>query len=163
MPKKNKSLAIVPGSFDPITFGHLDIIKRGAKLFDEIVVAIGDNPDKKALFSVHERIELIKYCLKGIENVRVESYSGLTVDFADKIGATTILRGLRNAHDMQYEAQIAITNKSVSGIETMFLITSPEHAFTSSTLIRQVAAMGGDVNPFVPAEVAKRIKSRHPA
>ena len=155
------SIAIFPGSFDPITLGHIDIIKRSAKIFDKLVIAIGDNPDKRSTFSVHERIELIQTCLGEISNVEVKSYTGLTVKFAQKIGAKTIIRGLRNSADFQYESQIAFTNQAVTGIETLFMLTAPQHAFTSSSLIRQVASMKGDISKFVPQIVADRLVEHH--
>lgn len=157
--QNKKTIAIFPGSFDPVTLGHLDIIKRACEVFDQVVVAIGENPDKRSLFSIHKRIEIIANCISDIPNACVESYSGLTVDFADKIGASAIIRGLRNAHDFQYEAQIAVTNQAVSGIETFFMMTAPEHAFTSSSLIRQLADMGGDISKLVPQIVIKELKS----
>ena len=156
-----QSIAIFPGSFDPITLGHIDIVERAAKIFDKIIIAIGDNPEKKSTFSIHERIELIESCTEHLSNVEVTSYNGLTVNFAKKVGAKAMIRGLRNSGDFQYESQIAFTNQAVTGIETLFILSAPEHAFTSSSLIRQVASMKGDVTKFVPEIVAERLLEHH--
>ena len=150
-----KRIVIFPGTFDPITRGHLDIIRRGQSLFDELVIAIGHNPDKKTLFTLAERVELIQNLVADMPNVRVEAFEGLTVNFARKIGATAMLRGIRNSSDLQYEFQVALTNRVVAGVETVFVMTSPEFAFTSSSLIKQITAMGGDVSALVPEPVMK--------
>lgn len=149
-----------PGAFDPVTNGHLDVIKRGRKLFDELVVAVGNNPEKQDLFTPAERMGILEALVADLPDVRVASYTGLTVDFARKIGAAAILRGIRNTSDLQFEFQIALTNRQVAGIETVFIMTSVEYAFTSSSLIKQVAAMGGDVSALVPPGVAERIRQK---
>ena len=160
MTKIQKRIAVFPGTFDPITNGHLDVIKRGVKLFDELIVAVGDNPDKFILLDHKERVDIIRQTITDIPRSRVESYTGLTVDFAKTVGAAAILRGIRNSSDLQYEFQVALTNRVVAGIETVFIMTSTEYAFTSSNLIRQIASMGGDVSALVPPQVLGHIKKQ---
>jgi len=150
--------AIFPGTFDPVTRGHLDVIERGAKLFDTLIVAIGDNPAKKSLFPHPQRAEMVAELVAGHPNVRVETYEGLTVTFARAVGADVILRGVRNASDLQFELEMAYTNRAATGIETVFMVASPEYAFLSSSLIRQIAAGGGDVSAMVPEAVARRMR-----
>jgi len=152
--------AIFPGSFDPITKGHLDVINRGIKLFDELIIAVGRSPVKDQLFSPQERLEMIAELIADIPGVSVESFDGLTVEYAAKKGADIILRGLRSLTDVQYEFKLAMTNRAVAGIETVFVMTSAEYGFTSSTLIRQVASLGGDVSNLIPENVSKRLKKR---
>ncbi|HOD84648.1 MAG TPA: pantetheine-phosphate adenylyltransferase, partial [Phycisphaerae bacterium] len=146
-------LGLFPGTFDPITNGHLDIIRRGRGLFDQLVVAVGDNPEKHSLLNADERAAIIREVVADMDNVRVEIFTGLTVDLARRLGATAILRGLRNTTDLHFEFQVALTNRVVAGIETVFVITASEWAFTSSSLIRQIARMGGDVSAMVPPQV----------
>lgn len=152
--------AIFPGTFDPATKGHLDVIERGARLFQSLIVAVGDNPEKESLFSQAERAEMISELVAGYPNVRVETYRGLTVTFAREAGADVILRGLRNAADLQFELEMAHTNRAATGIETVFVVTSPQYAFLSSSLIRQIAAGGGDVSALVPESVARRMRDK---
>jgi len=152
--------AIFPGSFDPITNGHLDIVHRGIKLFDELIIAVGRSPVKNALFSPEERVEMISELTADIPGVLVESFDGLTVEYAAKKQADVILRGLRSLTDVQYEFQLAMTNRSVAGIETVFIMTSEEYGFTSSTLIRQVASLGGDVSKLIPKTIYNRLQQR---
>lgn len=149
-----------PGAFDPVTNGHLDVIERGRKLFDQLVVAVGHNPEKHHLFTQAERVEMLRDLVANMDNVRVDAYASLTVDYARKIGASAILRGIRNADDLHFEFQIALTNRQVAGVETVFIMTSVQYAFTSSSLIKQVAAMGGDVSSLVPPGVAERIRRK---
>jgi len=151
-------IGMFPGTFDPITNGHVDVIRRGAKLFDELVVAVGDNPEKQAVLDRQERADIIREVVADLENVRVETYRGLTVAFAGRIGAVAILRGIRNSTDFRFELQAALTNRVVAGVETVFIMTGTQYAFTSSTLIRQVAAMGGDVSALVPPAVLGHLK-----
>jgi pantetheine-phosphate adenylyltransferase len=154
-------VAIFPGTFDPITRGHLDIIERGRNLFDQLVIAVGHNPEKRHLFSQAERAEIIRELVKDMPNVRVDLFAGLTVDHARKIGAAVILRGIRNSSDLQFEFQVALTNRVVAGIETVFIMTSEQYAFTSSSLIKQVASMGGDVTALVPdLDVRRMLEKR---
>ena len=159
MGKNGKRIAIFPGAFDPITNGHLDIIRRGAELFDELIVAVGDNPDKHSLLGQNTRAEIVQEVVKDIPGVSVRTYTGLTVDFAAKTGAAAILRGIRNSSDLQFEFQVALTNRAVAGVETVFMMTSSEYAFTSSSLIKQIARMGGDVSALVPPEALPHIKA----
>jgi pantetheine-phosphate adenylyltransferase len=152
--------ALFPGSFDPITNGHLDVIERGRKLFDQLVIAVGRSPVKNALFTPEERVKIIKEILKDTPNVSVEAFDGLMVDFAKRKKADVILRAMRSLTDFQYEFRLAMTNRAVAGIETVFIMTSAEYGFTSSTLIREVASLGGDVSDMIPKLVADRLHDR---
>lgn len=137
--------AVFPGQFDPITNGHLDVIRRGLKLFDEVIVAVGVNPEKAGMFTLDEREDMIRQLLKAIPHAKVKKYSGLTADFVHEVKATAILRGIRDVSDLRYEFQLALANRVVGGIETVFIMTGDEYALTSSSLIRQVVSLGGDV------------------
>ncbi|RXP58619.1 pantetheine-phosphate adenylyltransferase [Lutibacter sp. HS1-25] len=148
--------AIFPGSFDPITLGHVDIINRALPLFDEIIIAIGVNSDKKYMFSLEERIQFIKENYKGEPKIKVETYTGLTTEYCEKVNANFILRGLRNPADFEFEKAIAQTNRKLSGIETIFLLTSANTAFISSSIVRDVHRHGGDISGFVPESVTKK-------
>lgn len=161
MHKKNVR-AIFPGSFDPITNGHLDVIRRGMKLFDELIVAVGRSPIKNQLFTPKERVEMISELLakEKMPGVSVESFEGLTVEYAARRKANVILRGLRSLTDVQYEFQLAMTNRAVAGIETIFIMTSEQYGFTSSTLIREIASLGGDLSNLIPENVQERLKKR---
>jgi pantetheine-phosphate adenylyltransferase len=154
--------AIFPGSFDPITNGHLDVISRGMKLFDELIIAVGKSPVKNQLFTPQERVEMIEEIIRQrkMAGVLVESFEGLTVEYASKRKADVILRGLRSLTDVQYEFQLAMTNRAVTGIETVFIMTSEQYGFTSSTLIREVASLGGDLSNLIPESVYNRLKQR---
>jgi len=163
-------LVIYPGSFDPITFGHLDIIARGRKLFDEMVIAIGRNPGKDQIFTPDERVEMVTRLVDELlerepdgASVRVESFSGLTVDFARRRGATALLRGVRNTFDLQYEVQQALTNREVAGLETAFIVAGQSFAYTSSSLIKQITAMAEDLDilaSMVPPLVIERLAQK---
>ena len=155
--------AIFPGTFDPITNGHLDVIQRGRLLFDELIVAVGRSQIKNPLFTPQERVEMITELIKGMPRVQVESFDGLMVEYAAKKKADVILRGMRSLTDVQYEFKLAMTNRAVAGIETVFVMASAEYGFTSSTLIREVAALGGDISNLVPKNVYKRLKKRLPS
>jgi pantetheine-phosphate adenylyltransferase len=152
--------AIFPGSFDPITNGHLDVVHRGVRLFDDLIIAVGKSPQKDELFTPDERVEMIKDLVADTPGIIVESFSGLTVEYAASRGATVILRGLRNLTDVQYEFQLALMNRSVAGIETVFIMTSEQYGFTSSTLIREVASLGGDISNLIPMSVYERLKKK---
>jgi pantetheine-phosphate adenylyltransferase len=152
--------AIFPGSFDPITNGHLDVVRRGVRLFDDLIIAVGRSPQKDELFTPDERVEMIKELVTDLPSVMVESFNGLTVEYAASRGATAILRGLRNLTDVQYEFQLALMNRSVAGIETIFIMTSEQYGFTSSTLIREVASLGGDISNLIPTSVYERLKKK---
>jgi pantetheine-phosphate adenylyltransferase len=152
--------AVFPGQFDPITNGHLDIIRRGTALFDELIVAVGVNPDKREMFTLEERVEMIGELLRDVPGTRVDSYTGLTMDFVRRAGATTILRGIRDATDIRYEFQLAMANRAVGGVETVFIMTGDQYALTSSSLIRQVVTLGGDVRQLrsvVPEAIINRL------
>ena len=156
--------ALFPGTFDPITNGHLDVIRRGRVLFDRLIVAIGHNPAKRELFNTDERYAMIRELLapECLENVSVQTYRGLTVDYAKKIGAGAIVRGLRNVTDLNFEFQLALTNRAVADIETVFIMTGETYAFTSSSLIKQIAA-GGDIDRLhrlLPPLVLDRMKQK---
>ena len=153
MAQHTKQMAVFPGSFDPLTNGHLDVIRRGAELFDDLVVAISANPEKNPLLSLATRAGILRKAVRGMPNVHVRTFRGLTVDFVRRCGASAILRGIRDAADLHVELPMAMTNRAVGGVETVFLLTSPAHAFTSSNLIKQIARMGGDVSALVPPEV----------
>ena len=152
--------AIFPGSFDPITNGHLDVINRGMKLFDELIVAVGRSPLKDQLFTPGERVEMIAELVKDLQGVSVEGFDGLTVEYARQKKANVILRGLRSLTDVNYEFELAMTNRSVTGIETIFVMTTEQYGFISSTLVRQVASLGGDISNLVPQNVYRRLQER---
>jgi len=145
--------AIFPGSFDPITLGHFDIIERGIHLFDEIIIAIGTNADKSYMFSEKERITFITEAFKDYPSVKVDTYKGLTIDYCKKVDAQFILRGLRNPADFEFEKAIAHTNRKLSGIETVFLLTSSGKSYISSSIVRDVIRNGGDYSSLVPSTV----------
>ncbi|MBD2079964.1 pantetheine-phosphate adenylyltransferase [Leptolyngbya sp. FACHB-17] len=161
-------IAIYPGSFDPITYGHLDIIRRGALLFDRVIVAVLRNPNKTPLFSVQERLDQIQIAAHHLPNVEVDSFEGLTVTYAQMQGATALIRGLRAVSDFEMELQMAHTNKTLSTqIETVFLATSNEHSFLSSSVVKEIARFGGSIDHLVPTHVAEDIyrcyAKTHPA
>ena len=148
-------IAIYPGTFDPMTNGHLDIIVRAAGLFDELVIGVLNNSAKTPLFSVKERVNILKKATSGISNVRVQSFEGLSVDFARQCGAKVIVRGLRLITDFEYELQMAQTNRKLApDVDTTFLYTSLQYSFLSSTIVKEVVSFGGDINEFVPDFVA---------
>ena len=159
----NRRTAVFPGQFDPITNGHLDVIKRGTRLFDELIVAVGINPEKREMFTIDERVEIIRELLKDTAGVRVERYTGLTVDFVRQSGASVILRGIRDVSDLRYEFQLALANRAVGDVETVFIMTGDQFALTSSSLIRQVVSLGGDVKSLkgiLPDLVVKLLQKK---
>ena len=154
-------IAMYPGSFDPVTRGHLDIIKRSSRMFDTLIVAVLNNSAKTPLFTVKEREEMLRECCKDIPNVKVMSFDGLTVNFAQQQHATVMVRGLRAVTDFEFEFQQALTNKKLNPeLETMFVITDPEYMYLSSSMVRQVASFGGDVTDFLPDGICKDIVER---
>jgi pantetheine-phosphate adenylyltransferase len=169
-PAPTHHLALYTGSFDPITLGHLDVLRRARGLFDKIILAIGDNPEKPALFTFDERLEMARALVQAMvtnepngSEVEVEHYSGLTVDYAKRVHAAAILRGIRNITDLASECQLAITNRQVAGIETVFIVTGENFAYTSSSLIKQVVALGGALDrlaSIVPPLVMERLKDK---
>ena len=152
--------AVFTGSFDPITNGHMDVIGRGRKIFDELIVAVGDNPHKEHLFSGAERVEMIAELIKDMPDVSVERFTGLAVEYVASKQAQVILRGLRNLTDVQYEFEVALTNRAVAGIETVFIMTGEKYGFTTSALIREVGRFGGDVSGLVPPMVYERLQAK---
>lgn len=156
-------IAVVPGSFDPVTLGHLDVIERAAGLFDELHVLVVHNPDKSALIPIAQRVSLIQQAVKDAglpDNIRVTSWSmGLLVDYCTDIGASVLVKGIRSQVDVAYETPMAIVNRNLAGVETIFLLPDPAHAHVSSSLVRQVAGLGGDVAPYVPKAVADFLQS----
>lgn len=158
-------IAVYPGSFDPVTNGHIDIIQRAAKLTDTLYVAVLTNPSKKPTFTVEERINLLKKVTEDIPNVKVEPFSGLLIDYAEKIGAKIIFRGLRAVSDYEYELQMALANKKLKGdAETLFMVSNSKYSFLSSSLVKEIATFGGDLTGMVPdfviSEVEAKIKRR---
>ena len=144
-------IAMCPGSFDPITNGHLDIIKRSAEIFDKVIVAVSLNSSKNHMFSVDERMDMVKSVVSNIPNVEVSTFTGLLVDYAKKQNANVIVKGLRAVSDFEYEFQMALINKKISGdIETMFMMTSQEYSYLSSSIVKEIATLGGDLSDLVP-------------
>lgn len=154
--------AIYPGSFDPITNGHIDIIKRGLKLFDEIIVAVLHNPGKKSLFSVEERLDMLSTSLKQFSNIEIDTFSGLLVDYAAKKKADAVLRGMRAVSDFEYEFQLALMNRRLNrNIQTVFLMTGLRWIFTSSSIIKEAASFNADITDMVPPYVEEKLKKKY--
>ena len=159
-----KKIAVYPGSFDPITNGHVDLIKRALRMFDELIVLIAYNPNKQSLFSVEERLEMIREVIKDCNNVRVDTYDGLLVEYAKKEGANIILRGLRALSDFEYEFQLALINRRLNReVETVFLMTGFRWFYTSSTIINEAASLGGSVKGLVPEIVNQKLQEKYHA
>lgn len=152
--------AVCPGSFDPVTKGHLDVFTRAAGLFDEVVVAVGVNPSKNRLFDAEERLEMLEQAVADLANVRVAGFTGLLTDFCVAHDVGAIVKGLRAAGDFEYELPMAQMNAHLAGVETVFIATDPAHAFVSSSLVKEVAGLGGDVAAFVPPFVLERLQAR---
>ena len=154
-------LAIYPGTFDPITYGHIDVIERTCRIFPEVIVAVAQTSRKKLLFDVDERLEMVKQATKGLKGVRVEAFTGLVINFAKENKTNVLIRGLRMLSDFEYEFQMALTNRRFAEkIETVFLMPSEKHSFISSTLLKETAALGADISTFVPKFVEQKIKAK---
>ncbi|MEV4411787.1 pantetheine-phosphate adenylyltransferase [Catellatospora sp. NPDC049609] len=149
--------AVCPGSFDPCTRGHLDIIDRSARLFDEVIIAVLVNQNKQGLFSVEERLEILREVTKNLPNVRVEAFRGLLVDYCRDNDAQVVVKGIRAVSDFDYELQMAQMNIGLSGVETLFMPTNPLYSFVASSLVKEIAKWGGDVSSFVPELVERRL------
>ena len=158
----NKNItALCPGSFDPVTYGHLDIITRAAGMFKTLIVVVASNSSKNCCFTPEERVELIKKCITNLDNVEVVHYDGLLADYAAQVGATAIIKGLRAMSDFEYEFQMALTNKELNpNVETLFLTTAAQNMYLSSSMVKQIASMGGDISHFVPGEIKQDIINR---
>jgi pantetheine-phosphate adenylyltransferase len=153
-------VALCPGTFDPVTNGHLDIIQRAARCFDDVVVAVLENPGKQPLFGIEERVAMLKEAVADMEHVQVESFSGLLVDFARSKGTTIVVKGLRAVSDFDFELQMAQMNSRMAGVETFFVATSPQWSYLSSSLIKEVARFAGDVTGLVPSFVKGRLEDK---
>ena len=151
---------VCPGSFDPITFGHLDIVERASSIFDEVVIAVMVNKTKQTLFTVEERIEMTKEVTGKFPNVKVDSWSGLLVDYCKTNDISIIVKGLRAVTDFDYELQMSQINLQLQGVETLFLSTAPAHSFLSSSLVKEIASHGGDVSSYIPKILLERLKNR---
>ena len=155
-------VAVCPGSFDPITLGHEDIVRRGLRCADRVVVAVAHSPQKErqGMFTIAERLELLREAFADEPRIQAAEFTGLLVDFAREIGAGLVIRGVRTVADFEYEMQMAVMNRKLSGVETVFLAPTPEHSFVSGTLVRQIATLGGDVSPFLSAPVLRAIQGK---
>ena len=153
--------AIYPGSFDPVTNGHIDLIQRAARIFKKVIVAVANNTQKKPLFTVQERVEMLEQCTKGISGIQVEFFDGLVIEYARKRNVNVLIRGLRMISDFEYEFQMALTNRRLAkDIETVFLMPSEQYSFLSATLIKEAALLGADISSFIPTSIEKRLKER---
>ena len=153
--------AIYPGSFDPVTNGHLDVVERARKLFDEVIVAVAHNDEKQPLFTLQERLDLLRETFGKVDNVRIASFNGLLVDFAVKEQAGAVIRGLRAVSDFEFEFQMALMNRKLEGaVEAIFLMPKEEYTYLSSRIVKEIARLGGDVSKFVPAPVAKVLAAK---
>lgn len=162
------NIAVVPGSFDPITLGHLDVVRRAAEVFDEVHVLVVHNPGKSAMLPISERVALIQQSIDEDphtpDNITVASWSvGLLVDYCTEVGASVLVKGIRSQIDVAYETPMVLMNRSLANVETIFMLPDPAHAYVSSTLVRQVASLGGDVTPYVPPAVARFLDKTRPA
>jgi len=158
---KTKKIAIYPGSFDPVTYGHLDIIKRALNIFDKVIVAVAHNAEKEPLFDVQERVSMLKRSLKGIKRVEVDDFRGLIVDYVRRKKSTVVVRGIRMISDFEYEFQMALTNRKLcKEVETIFMMPSESYSYLSSKLIKEAASLGADLKYFVPSFIEKGLKEK---
>jgi len=156
-----KKIAVYAGSFDPVTYGHIDIIKRAARIFDKVIVAVAHNAEKEPLFDLEERMAMLKKATHNIANVKIDDFAGLAVDYVSRSGANVLIRGLRMVSDFEYEFQMALTNRKLNEkIETIFLMPNESYSYLSSTLIKEAASLGADVKSFVPAFIEKELKAK---
>jgi pantetheine-phosphate adenylyltransferase len=154
-------IAIYPGTFDPVTYGHIDLIERASKIFDKVIVAVARNKSKVALFSVEERVDMLKDAVKGMKNVTVDDFDGLVVEYVKKTGANVMIRGLRMLSDFEYEFQMALTNRKLAGdIETIFMMPHEDYSYISSKLIKEAASLGADLTSFIPKKVAGALREK---
>lgn len=157
-----KIVAAYPGSFDPVTNGHVDIIKRGCRLFDTVIAAVVENPNKEAFFTPEERLDMLRNSFNNIPNVKFDSFSGLLVKYAEKVGAAVVVRGIRAITDFEYEMQLALMNRRLNRrFETVFMMPKEEHIYISSGLVKEIARLGGSVSGLVPPYVEERLKQRY--
>jgi len=157
-----KHIAVYPGTFDPVTNGHIDLVERSLTIFDEVIVAIATNPKKKPLFDLNERIEMFRKVTSGYNHVKIEGFDGLLVDYVKRKKAVAIIRGLRAVSDFEYEMQMALMNRRLDNeIETVFLMPNEEYSFITSTIVKEAASYGGDVSSLVPAVVVKKLKKKY--
>ncbi|MFH1189491.1 MAG: pantetheine-phosphate adenylyltransferase [Candidatus Omnitrophota bacterium] len=158
---KKAKTAVYPGTFDPVTYGHIDLIKRASRIFDKVIVAVAHNRTKGTLFSVRERVDMLKDAVKGIDNVVIDDFDGLVVEYVKKQGSRVMIRGLRMLTDFEYEFQMALTNRKFAGdIETIFMMPHEQYSYISSKLIREAAALGADLTCFIPKACASALKSK---
>lgn len=156
-----KKIGVYPGTFDPVTHGHIDIIKRSLKVFDKVIVAVAPNPQKAPLFDVNERVFMIQEATRGLKNLQIEQFEGLLVEFVKRQGGTAVIRGLRAVSDFEYELQIALMNRKLdSEVETVFMMPSQEYTYLTSSIVKAVASYGGEVKDFVPEIVLKKLKEK---
>lgn len=156
-----RKIAVYAGSFDPMTYGHLDIIKRAARIFDKVIVAVARNIEKKPLFTAKERVDMIRLAIRNMPNVVVDDFNGLAVSYVSKSGAKVLIRGLRAVSDFEYEFQMALTNRKLNEkIETIFLMPNEAYSYLSSTLIKEAVALGADADKFVPSFIARKLKEK---
>ena len=158
---KNSKIAVYPGTFDPVTNGHVDLIKRAARIFEKVIVAVASEPSKPVLFSLEERVGMVREAIRTVHNVRVEEFEGLVVDYVRKAGANVVIRGLRMLSDFEYEFQMALTNRKLApGIETIFMMPHESYSYISSKLIKETAALGANLKDFVPRNVRMKLKKK---
>ena len=161
MIKNKMKIAVYPGSFDPVTNGHIDVIERASKIFDNLIITVGDNPGKEPLFSREERVEMIREVTKGLKNVTVEDFEGLLLDYLKKKESKIIIRGLRAVSDFEFEFQRALLNRKINGdVETIFIMTKEDYVYLNSSIIKEMAMFGGSVKKLVPAIVEKRLREK---